>query len=157
MKPWIPACAAFCLALAAGAAEAGEFAWSGTYSGSFVCDDVTDGEAGSLAAGKIIKLRQTGDRIDLFTESVIDPAVGASTTLYRGRVMASPAGDVVSGYPEACGGSFAHEELVRIFPAATARVPFSFAADTVFVSDAVPGVEGKLVAESCKWSTAPSR
>ena len=68
MKPWIRASAAFCLALAAGAAEAGEFSWSGVYSGSFVCDDVTDGEAGSLAAGKVIKLRQTGDRIDLFTE-----------------------------------------------------------------------------------------
>ena len=98
-----------------------------------------------------MEIVQSGDRIDMRNTVVVDPSGPESHTLFRGRVAAD-AGGAVAGYAEACGGTFPHKELVRIFPASPSREPFSFAADTVFVSEAVPGVGDKLVVESCKWA-----
>lgn len=100
----------------------------------------------------ILEVVQTDDRIDARNTVEVAPSLPPSHTLFRGGVMASPAGHTVSGYVEACDATFPHEEMARIFPASTDREPFGFAAATIFVSQAVPGEEGKLVAESCKWS-----
>jgi hypothetical protein len=148
----IAAAAAAVLAMATGAAADAPFSWTGTYDGFFVCDKLTDGVASSIGRAWTMDIVQTGDRIDMATRTVVDPAEGTSTILYRGAVQQSPAGDEVSGYVEFCAGTFAYKELVRIFPATTTGETFGFAADTVFVSQEVPGVEGKLVVESCKWA-----
>jgi len=136
-----------------GAAQAAEpFEWTGIYEGFVVCDDVTAGAGGTFGLPMTVAIMQTGDRIDARNSVQVEPSRGASHTLYRGRVMSDVAGDTMSGYLEVCGATFPHKELVRIFPTATARQPFGFAADTVFVSGAVPGEAGMLVVESCKWS-----
>jgi hypothetical protein len=141
------------LTVLATAAAAGEpFDWTGTYQGFVACDDVTAGAGGSFGVQMTLEIVQTGERIDARNTVEVVPSQGASHTLYRGRAMTSSAGDTVSGYIEACDATFPHKEMVRIFPASIDREPFGVAADTVFVSEAVPGEEGKLVAESCKWS-----
>lgn len=141
------------LTVIATAAAAGEpFDWTGTYRGFVVCNDVTAGAGGSFGAQMTLEIVQTGERIDARNTVDVVSSQGASHTSYRGKAMANATGDTVSGYVEVCDATFPHKELVRIFPASTDRKPFGFAADTVFVSEAVPGKEGKLVAESCKWS-----
>jgi hypothetical protein len=132
-------------------ASAADFSLTGTYEGFFVCDDVTDGQGGAFGRAMTMEVVQSGDHVAMRNTVAVDPSGPESHTLYRGRVAAG-AGGSIAGYVEACGGTFPHKELVRIFPALPSRQPFSFAADTVFVSDAVPGVGGKLVAESCKWA-----
>lgn len=132
-------------------ASSADFTLTGTYEGFFVCDDVTDGQGGAFGRAMTMDVVQSGDRIAMRNTVAVDAGGAESHTLYRGRVAADVGGSV-SGYVEACGGSFPHKELVRIFPASPSREPFSFAADTVFVSEAVPGVGDKLVAESCKWA-----
>ncbi|MCP4383439.1 MAG: hypothetical protein GY798_18815 [Hyphomicrobiales bacterium] len=144
--------AAATLAMANGAAADQTFSWTGTYDGYFACDKLTDGAPSSFGRPWTIDIVQTGDRIDMTTRTLVDPEKGASTILYRGMVRDSPAGDAVSGYVESCEGTFAYQELVRIFPATTTGETFGFAADTVFVSREVPELEGKLVVQSCKWA-----
>jgi hypothetical protein len=97
---------------------------------------------------------QTGDRIDARNTVEVDPSQDASHTVFRGWAIASAAGDWVSGYLEVCDSSFPHDEMIRIFPASTTAETFSFAADTVFAAEAVPGMGENLVVESCKWSLA---
>ena len=145
------ACGAILIAWLVVPAAAAEFSLTGSYQGFFVCDDVTDGEAGGFGRAMAMEIVQSGDRIDMRNTVAVDPSGPESHTLYRGRVAAD-AGGAIAGYAEVCGGTFPHKELVRIFPASPSREPFSFAADTVFVSDAVPGVGAKLVVESCKWA-----
>ncbi len=143
--------AAIFLAATVGPSAAAEFSLTGTYRGFFVCDHVADGAGGGFGRAMTMAIVQSGDRIDMRNTVAVDPTDPESHTLYRGRVAAD-AGGAASGYAEVCGGSFPHTELVRIFPASPTREPFSFAADTVFVSEAVPGVGDKLVVESCKWA-----
>ncbi len=132
-------------------ATAADFTLTGTYEGFFVCDDVTGGQGGAFGRAMTMEVVQSGDRIDMRNTVAVDASGPESHSLYRGLVAADADGSV-SGYVEACGGTFPHKELVRIFPASPSRAPFSFAADTVFVSEAVPGVGDKLVVESCKWA-----
>jgi len=145
-------CGAIVLAAVA-PATAADFSLTGTYDGFFVCDHIAGGAGGGFGRAMTMEIVQTGDRIALRNTVKVDPAAPESHTLYRGRVVAG-AGGSISGYAEVCGGSFPHKELVRIFPASPSRDPFSFAADTVFVSEAVPGAGDKLVVESCKWALA---
>jgi len=140
------------LVLIAATAQAAAFDWTGTYEGFVVCDDVAAGNGGHFGQPMTMKIVQSGDRIAAHNTVHVDSAGNASHTLFRGKVMADAAGDTVSGFVEVCDGTFAHKELVRIFPASTKQSPFGFAADTVFVSEVVPGEAGKLVVESCKWS-----
>ncbi len=142
-----------CVAIAVSTASAAaDFSWTGRYEGITVCDSITEGVPSAFQIPFVIELVQTGDRVDMDTRSE-GPIGGApGTQRYRGSVRSSPDGEIVSGYVEACGGSFDYQELVRIFPAATSPDSFSFAADTVFVSTDVPGSEGDLVVQSCKWS-----
>ena len=137
-------------ALAALPASAADVSLTGRYQGFFACDDVADGAGGAFGRAMEMEVVQSGDLIAMRNTVAVDASGPPSHTLYRGRVAAD-AGGAISGYAEACGGTFPHEELVRIFPASPSREPFSFAADTVFVSEAVPGMGDKLVVESCKW------
>ena len=132
-------------------AAAADFSLTGTYQGFFTCDDVADGAGGAFGRAMTMEVVQSGDRIEMRDTVAVDPSGPELHTLYRGRVAAD-GGGAVSGYAEACGGTFPHKELARIFPASPSREPFGFAADTVFVSEAVPGVGAKLVVESCKWA-----
>jgi len=61
-------------------------------------------------------------------------------------------GDIESGFLEVCRPSFPYKELVRIFPTGTTSDEFGFSADTVFVTERLPGSKGTLVVESCRWS-----
>lgn len=128
------------------------FSWTGTYEGTVVCDDVTDGLPSTFKLEMTFDIVQTDDRIDISTGSLVSAEAGISKALYRGHVRTAPGGDIVSGYAEVCRASFPYRELARFFPAYTGGKDFRVSADTIFVSDAVPGVEGKLVTESCMWS-----
>ena len=146
------ACTASLLALFAAPAGAEGFSWNGSYEGHFVCDDVTAGAAGGFSRAFEARIIQKGTDIDLAISAVVDPAAGASPSRYRGKLQESADGSVMSGYLEVCSGRFAYKEMVRIFPATNSGKTFSFAADTIFVTEALPGAEGKLVVESCKWA-----
>ena len=147
----IASLAAAILAASSGFASADEASLTGTYQGFFVCDDVTDGAGGEFGRPMKMEVVQSGDRVDMRNTVSVDPSGPESHTVFRGHVAAAPGDGSLSGYVEACDSTFAHKELVRIFPTSPARNPFGFATDTVFISDAVPGVHG-LVAESCKWA-----
>ena len=125
---------------------------TGTYEGHFVCDRVISGSAGGFSRQFSAHIRQTGERIDMETFALISPETRGKPSLYAGKLQDSAGGAVVSGYLEACKGRFDYKEMVRIFPATTSGSAFSFAADTIFVSSALPGAEGKLLVESCKWA-----
>ncbi len=149
----LPRIAAACILMSFPAKSAEEaFSWTGTYEGMFACDDVTDGRASSFGRDMKVQIVQEDDRLTVHTGAVVDSATGTSTSIYTGVVKDSANGDVSSGYLEICWSSFAYKELLRIFPAATDEENFGFAADTIFVSDSLPGAEGALVVESCKWS-----
>jgi hypothetical protein len=139
------------LAAAVVPAMAADITLTGTYEGFFVCDHVAAGESGGFGRAMTMEVVQTGDEIAMRNTVAVDPSGPESHTLYRGRVVAG-AGGAISGYAEVCGGTFPHKELVRIVPASPSRAPFSFAADTVFVSEAVPGMGDRLVVESCRWA-----
>lgn len=140
------------VALGGAAAAAEPFDLTGTYEGFVVCDNVTGGVAGTFGRPMTVAIVQSGDRIDARNTIEVDPSQDASYTVFRGKAMAGAAGGWVSGYLEVCDSSFPHDEMIRIFPASTGAETFSFAADTVFVAEAVPGMGENLVVESCKWS-----
>jgi hypothetical protein len=80
--------------------------------------------------------------------------------LFHGSVQTDPNRDTISGFFEGCGGSYEFRELARIFPASTVNDSFSFSADSIFQSTALPSFENQLVVDSCKYvlkrdSTAP--
>jgi hypothetical protein len=134
------------------ALAADAFSLTGTYEGFFVCDNVADGVSGGFGRPMTMEVLQTGDRIDMQNTVALEASGPPSQTRFRGRLAAAASGGgVVAGYAEVCDATFPHKEMVRIFPVSPARQPFSFAADTVFVADSVPGMSG-LVVESCKWS-----
>ena len=128
------------------------FSWTGSYEGMLACDDVTGGEFSTFARSVTASVQQTETEIQLEISAVVDASEGVTSSTYRGGIMYSPAGDVASGYLEACRVSFPYKELVRIFPASVTGETFAFSADTIFVSEAVPGTDDKLIVESCRWS-----
>jgi hypothetical protein len=140
------------IALSTAAAAAEPFDWTGTYEGFVVCDNIAGGIASTFGRPMTLAIAQSGDRIDARNTVDVDPSQDASYTVFRGRAIAGATGDWVSGYLEVCDSSFPHDEMIRIFPASTGAETFSFAADTVFVAEVVPGMGENLVVESCKWS-----
>ena len=125
---------------------------TGTYEGHFVCDRVISGSAGGFSRRFSAHIRQTGARIDMETFALISPETRGKPSLYAGKLQQTAGGAVISGYLEACKGRFDYKEMVRIFPATVSDSEFSFAADTIFVTEALPGADGKLVVEACKWA-----
>ena len=126
--------------------------WTGTYEGHFVCDHVIGGTAGGFSRSFSAHVRHSGTSIDVETFALINPETKGKPSLYHGKLQETAGGAVTSGYLEACKGRFDYKELVRLFPASSSGKSFSFAAYTIFVSEALPGAEGKLVAECCKWA-----
>ncbi len=51
-----------------------------------------------------------------------------------------------------CLARISQKELARFFPAYSGGGDFRITANTIFVLETVPGVEGKLVVDSCMWS-----
>ncbi len=142
-------------ALIAGSAVAEPFSWDGTYEGHFVCDHVIDGVAGGFSRPFTVMMRQSGDRIDLASQAAVNPSGDDPLSLYRGRLVGTAqaeAGRVMSGYLEVCDPRFPYRELVRLFPATPRAESFTFSAATIFVSDQLPGAEGRLLVESCNWA-----
>ncbi|WP_108882330.1 hypothetical protein [Anderseniella sp. Alg231-50] len=150
MKNTIATCLVLALSSLPAAAEG--FSWTGTYEGHFVCDHVNGGAAGGFSRSFLANIRHTGTSLDVETFAVISPETKGKPSLYRGKVQEIAGGKVMAGYLEACKGRFDYKELVRIFPATSAGQSFSFAADTIFTTEALPGAEGRLVVESCKWA-----
>jgi hypothetical protein len=126
------------------------FSITGTYEGVVACDDIIDGLSEGFFSPAVVKIVQHGDEIDLM--HTYENIEGPVSRLYRGSVRTDPGGDTISGFFEACGGSYPARELARIFPASTSDDGFSFSADSVFQSTAVPGVVGQLVVDSCKYA-----
>lgn len=127
------------------------FSLSGRYEGVVACDSTTAGNASTW--GWRIEVLIVQDDTDLRVEyKYIDKAeLGAEYTLYNGKAAMSSDGKVVSAYFNACDASFPALELVRMFPSSTASDPFSFTADSVWISDQVPNLPG-LTVQSCRWS-----
>ncbi|MFN3248728.1 hypothetical protein [Roseibium album] len=145
------AAAALVVADTSMAAAEEAFSWTGSYDGYVVCDHVQDGVPSTFGRAFELHMVQEGDILHIAT-GIDDPTIGTGASLYHGQVMASPAGDFTSGFIQSCKPRFPYIELIRIFPASTLAEEFSFSASTVFVSDSLPGSEGALVVESCRWS-----
>lgn len=127
--------------------------WSGEYKGYFVCDHVQDGDFSQIGRPLSLKIKQDGNALVAQAEAVVGETDDGSPSLYRGELVSSTAvGDTQAGYLEACTGAFDYKELVRIFPATTGGATFGFAADTIFYTKDLPGLEGQLMIESCKWA-----
>lgn len=141
-----------CVSLAAGAtAVAADFSLTGRYEGTIACDSTTAGVPWSWGRPVEVDVVQDGDALQIDFRYVDKHEYGAEYALYRGMATQNADGTVASGYFRACGGTFPAEELVRMFPAGTAGDQFSFAADSIWVSSAVPNLPG-LTVQSCRWS-----
>lgn len=124
---------------------------SGTYSGSVVCDRTENGRPGTFQLALDLRIRQDGERLDLATWSEAEVAAGTRVaSLYTGK--AAIADGSVSGYVMACKPDFAYDEIVRILPALPEGDTFTFAAETIFITEMLPGREGDLILESCRWA-----
>jgi len=143
-------CLLLVLSVATARAEA-TFSWTGSYEGYVVCDRVMDGVPSTFGRALELHFVQDGNVINIAT-GIDDPSLGTKPSLYHGLVMTSPSGEFESGFIEACKSRFPYKELIRLFPASTQSKPFGFSASTVFVSDSLPGSEGDLLVESCRWS-----
>ena len=138
------------LLLLAVPAKAQEASFTGTYRGLIACDRTADGRPGTFSLELDVRMLEDGDRLSLATWSAEDEASGArEPSLYDGEVR--KADGRVSGYLRACAPDFDYQELIRIKPAIPDEDGFSFSADTVFVSKDLPGSEGQLMVESCRW------
>ncbi|MES0826629.1 hypothetical protein [Ruegeria sp. SCP11] len=132
------------------AAYAEGFSLTGQYEGIYACDSTTGGVPSSWSDPMTAGIVQDGDRISIDLLYTDKQELGAEYSLYTGSIALDPTGTLVSGYFEACGGTFPSKELARIFPAATDS-SFSFAVTSVWSSDQVPNLPG-LTVQSCTWS-----
>jgi len=97
-----------------------------------------------------IRVLQNGDRLDIATWTAEDEELQRrSASLYTGKAVV--ANGQVSGYATTCRPDFDYIETIRIVPSVETSGKFSFAADTVFATEALPGREGHLIVESCRW------
>ncbi|WP_372572465.1 hypothetical protein [Ruegeria jejuensis] len=153
----ISATAALLAALAAtspGLAE--EFSLTGSYSGLYACDSTTAGVPSSWARPMIAGIVQEGANFTMqvtYSDKLESP--DAEYSLYSGKVSLSQDNNLLSGYFEACGGSFPSKELGRFFPSATDMSDFSVTIDSVWASDQVPNLPG-LTVQTCRWSLTRS-
>ena len=123
---------------------------TGSYSGVVACDRTDDGRPGAFQLRLNIRVLQDGDRLDIATWTAKDEALKRRRpSLYTGK--AATVDGRVSGYVTACRPDFDYQEAVRILPALPTKDGLSFAADTIFMTEALPGREGELIVESCRW------
>lgn len=138
------------LIIAASPVLADDPSLTGNYSGVVACERTENGSPGVFLLNLDIRVRQNGDRLDIATWTAEDEALQRRTaSLYSGK--AAVANGQVSGYVAACRPDFEYIETIRIIPSIETTTDFSFAADTVFVTEALPGREGILIVESCRW------
>lgn len=140
------------LAVASSAFASETFSWTGSYQGHVICARVADGMPLNFRRSISADVLQDGDELLFVIGSDFDMGDRVGNSLYRGLLHRGAAGEADSGFLEACRTSFPYKELVRIFPMAPTQYPFGVVADTIFVSDMMPGAEGNLIVESCRWS-----
>jgi len=133
------------------AAYADSFSLTGQYEGRYACDSTTAGVPSSWSDPMSAGIVQAGDRITIDLLYTDKQELGAEYSLYTGSVALTPEGTLVSGYFEACGGTFPSKELARFFPASTSATPFSLSVTSVWASDQVPNLPG-LTVQTCMWS-----
>lgn len=133
------------------AAHAESFSLTGTYEGRYACDSTAAGVPSSWSDPMSAGIVQEGDRISIDLRYTDKQELGAEYSLYRGSIALSSDGTLVSGYFEACGGTFPSKELARFFPASTSSTPFSLSVTSVWASDQVPNLPG-LTVQTCMWS-----
>ncbi len=123
---------------------------TGTYSGIVACDRTEDGRPGVFQLRLDIRVLHEGDDLYIATWTAEDEALKRrKASLYKGK--AATADGRISGYVTACRPDFDYQESVRILPALPTEDGLSFAADTIFITEALPGREGHLIVESCRW------
>ena len=130
---------------------AADFSLTGSYEGLYACDSTTAGVPSSWARPMEAGIVQDGDRFTIDLRYSGRRELGAEYSLYAGELAVSASGEILSGYFSACGGTFPSQELARIFPAATATIPFSMSITSVWASNSVPNIPG-LTVQTCKWS-----
>lgn len=134
-----------------GASATAAFSLSGRYEGAVACDSTTEGRAWSWGREIALSIVDEGGQLRVEYVYTDKAELGVEFTRYAGQAVTSPDGAVVSGYFRVCDATFPAYELVRLFPTSTANEPFSFAADSIWVSDQVPNLPG-LTVQSCKWA-----
>ena len=134
-----------------GPVRAEDFSLTGSYQGLYACDSTTAGVPSTWARPMEAAIVQDGDRVTIDLRYTDRQERGREYSLYAGQLALSPSGEILSGYFRACGGTFPSKELARIFPAATAAVPFAMSITSVWASDRVPNSPG-LTVQTCKWS-----
>ena len=138
------------LFLLAAPAYGAETSLTGSYSGVVACDRTDDGRPAAFQIPLNIRILQDGDRLHIATWTAGDVALKRrKASLYTGKAVT--ADGRVSGYVTACRPDFDYQELVRILPALPTEDGLSFSADTIFMTEALPGREGELIVESCRW------
>jgi hypothetical protein len=133
------------------AAQADDFSLTGSYEGLYACDSTTGGVPSTWARPMEAGVIQDGDKFTIDLRYTDRKELGGEYSLYAGQLALSPSGEILSGYFGACSGTFPSKELARIFPAATASVPFSMSITSIWASDSVPNTPG-LTVQTCKWS-----
>ncbi len=137
--------------LLAQAAYADSFSLTGQYEGRYACDSTTAGVPSSWSDPMRAGIVQDGKRISIDLRYTDNQELGAEYSLYTGSIALTPDGTLVSGYFEACGGTFPSKELARFFPASTSTTPLSLSITSVWASDQVPNLPG-LTVQTCIWS-----
>ena len=133
------------------AVHAEGFSLTGQYEGRYACDSTTAGVPSSWSDPMSAGIVQGGDKISIDLRYTDTQELGAEYSLYSGSIALTPDGTLVSGYFEACGGTFPSKELARFFPASTTSAPFSLSVTSVWASDQVPNIPG-LTVQTCIWS-----
>lgn len=137
-------------AMLAAPALAEELSLTGSYSGVVACERTQDGRPGVFQLQLDIRVLQEGDHLHIATWTAEDEALQRKkASLYAGK--AAIADGRVSGYAQACRPDFDYIETVRILPAMPVGSDLSFSAETIFITEALPGREGSLIVESCRW------
>lgn len=137
-----------CTFAMAASALVAETSLTGSYSGSVVCDRTDEGRPGIFSLDLDLRIHQRDEVLYLATQSAEGNAGDGS--LYAGKAVV--ADDRVSGYVTACRPSFDYQEIVRILPTVEIDGQLVFSAETVFVTEDAPGLEGRLILESCRWA-----
>lgn len=145
----VPLYGVLCMPSAPTSAHA--FELTGLYEGTTSCDSTTDGDAWSWGSAVRVAIQQDGQDLEIDYQYIDTSEYGKEYALYLGKMAISGDGAIVSGFFAACGGTFPAQELVRMFPTPTKDAPFSFAADSIWVSQAVPNRPG-LTVQSCRWA-----
>lgn len=127
-----------------------ELSLTGSYSGVVACERTEDGRPGVFQLRLDIRVLQENEYLHIATWTVEDETLKRKkASLYTGKAVT--ADGRVSGYAAACRPDFDYKEIVRILPALPTEDGLSFTADTIFVTEALPGQEGRLIVESCRW------